>query len=496
MVLHSLGEKILKSLSQLTSAKTVDDDFFKSFLSGIVAALREADVSNEIVIEFFKSIRSKVKISELPNGISAKRFIEKEILSHLVKIIDPKVEPFKPVHRQTNVFMMVGLQGAGKTTTCAKLGLFYKKKGFKVGLIAADTFRAGAREQLMQNAQSVDLNYYVDYTESDPVKVAKVGIEKFKSSGFEVIIVDTSGKNSQQDDLFNEMKEMEDAIQPDSVVFVLDGTIGQAALAQAKAFKEAVDVGSIIITKLDSDAKGGGALSAVAATGCPISFYGTGEAMHALEIFNPQSFISRMLGYGDLTGLLSKFEDIDRDTQQHIMDRLMSGKLGFKDMYEYYRMIDGLGPMSNIMEMMGMKNLMPQMGGEQMQEMIKHTMVVIESMSKQELENPTLFYEKNSNRFKRLAKGTGLKIEYIQRIVEQQRILSRAFSRLPKDAARQMNALFSKGAGAVSERELKKGMDRMINKMTGMNPSALNRAIKNLGGNLPQGLLGGLSDFK
>lgn len=173
--------------------------------------------------------------------------------------------------------MFVGLQGSGKTTTCTKVAYYYKKKGWKVGLVCADTFRAGAFDQLKQNAAKVKIPFYGSYVETDPVAIAEEGVNSFKEAGMEIVIVDTSGRHKQETDLFDEMKQVEKSIKPDNIIFVMDSSIGQQCYAQAEAFKKAVNVGSVIITKMDGHSKGGGALSAVAATKSPIIFVGDGE---------------------------------------------------------------------------------------------------------------------------------------------------------------------------------------------------------------------------
>ena len=202
-------------------------------------------------------------------------------------------------------------QGSGKTTSCTKLAYYYQRKGWKTCLVCADTFRAGAFDQLKQNATKAKIPYYGSYTESDPVQVAGEGVAKFKKEGFEIIIVDTSGRHKQESALFEEMDQISEVVIPDHVIFVMDGAIGQAADAQARAFKEtyvvffenlnfSIQIGSIIITKMDGHAKGGGAISAVAATGSPILFIGTGEHIHDLEPFNARSFIGKMLGMSSI----------------------------------------------------------------------------------------------------------------------------------------------------------------------------------------------------
>ncbi len=186
-------------------------------------------------------------------------------------------KPYEPKRGKTNIIMMVGLQGSGKTTTCSKVAYHYKNEGWRVGMICADTFRAGAFDQLKQNASKIKVPFYGSYYETDPVVIAEDGVSAFKSEGMEIIIVDTSGRHKQESDLFDEMKQVENAIKPDNVIFVMDSSIGQGCYAQAEAFKKAVNVCSVVITKMDGHSKGGGALSAVAATKSHINFLGTGE---------------------------------------------------------------------------------------------------------------------------------------------------------------------------------------------------------------------------
>lgn len=206
--------------------------------------------------------------------------------------------------------MFVGLQGSGKTTTCTKYALYWQKKGWKTGMVCADTFRAGAFDQLKQNSTKVRVPFYGSYTETDPVQIATDGVNAFKKEGYEIIIVDTSGRHKQEQALFDEMKQVEASVSPDDIIFVMDSSIGQACHDQALAFRKAVNVGSVIVTKLDGHAKGGGALSAVSATQSPIIFIGTGEHFDDLEPFSPKSFIQRLLGMGDLEGLFDTVKNV------------------------------------------------------------------------------------------------------------------------------------------------------------------------------------------
>lgn len=360
MVLADLGRKITDAVrTRLHNATVIDEALLDDILKDICKALLESDVNVRLVQQLRKNIKTIVNLDELAAGVNKRKILEKAVFDELCKLVDPGVEAWKPRKGRSNVIMFVGLQGAsfvpslciicskypaamsylikilnshqlgcGKTTTCTKLAYHYARKGWKTCLVCADTFRAGAFDQLKQNATKAKIPFYGSYAETDPVTLAMEGVAKFKSDGFEIIIVDTSGRHKQETELFEEMVQIRHATNPDNVIFVMDGTIGQAAFAQSQAFKEAVDVGSIIITKLDGHAKGGGALSAVAATGSPIIFIGTGEHMTDLEKFDSRRFVGKMLGMGDMTGLVETMNDMRIDEQNpDLVKRLEAGML-------------------------------------------------------------------------------------------------------------------------------------------------------------------------
>lgn len=461
MVLQDLGEKIISSLNKLSSAKQIDDKFFKEFMTEMIDALKAADVNQITIINFIKEIKSKVNLSELPPGISARKIIEREVINALVKMIDPERQRWEPEKDKLNIVMMVGLQGSGKTTTCTKFGNYYKKRGLKVGLIAADTFRAGAREQLMQNAQNVNIPYFVDFVTEDPVEVALAGVEKFKKEKFNMIIVDTSGRHMQESALFKEMQQLEDAINPDQVIFVLDGTIGQMAFNQAKAFSNAVGIGSIIVTKLDSDAKGGGALSAVAATNSPILFYGTGEDMSSLEVFEARSFVSRLLGHGDFTALARKMEEIDLDKQNEVTQQILEGHFTFREMYAQYKSLYDMGDFSSLIEMMGLKKTMPQdITFDMLKENVKKILVVIDAMTDEEMDNPDKF-KGDKTRKLRLARGTGLPPAFIQYVINEQKRLSKILFGMKKPVLQNLINM-SNNPNQMNSRNMQRTMDGLM----------------------------------
>lgn len=319
--------------------------------------------------------------------------------------------------------MFVGLQGSGKTTTCTKLAYYYQKKNWKACLVCADTFRAGAYDQIKQNATKARIPFYGSYTEVDPVVIAQEGVEMFKKEGFEFIIVDTSGRHKQEESLFEEMLAVANAVNPDNIIFVMDATIGQACEAQAKAFKEKVNVGSVIITKLDGHAKGGGALSAVAATKSPIIYIGTGEHIDDLEPFKTKPFISKLLGMGDIEGLIDKVNELKLDDNEELLEKIKHGQFTIRDMYEQFQNIMKMGPFSQIMGMIpGFSQDFMTKGSEQeSMARIKKLMTMMDSMCDNELDNRdgAKLFSKEKTRVTRVARGSGVTEREVQDLISQ-----------------------------------------------------------------------------
>merc|ERR1719505_386488 len=316
-------------------------------------------------MELRNNIKKQV-LGEESSATNKRKVIQKAVCGELVRLLTPDREPFKLQKGRTNVIMFVGLQGSGKTTTCTKLAYYYQKKGWKTCLVCADTFRAGAFDQLKQNALKARIPYYGSYSEPDPSVIAADGVSKFKKENFEIIIVDTSGRHKQEESLFEEMLQVSNCVDPDNIIFVMDASIGQACEAQARAFKEKVNVASIIITKLDGSAKGGGALSAVAGTQSPIIFIGTGEHIDDFEPFKTQPFISKLLGMGDIEGLIDKVNELKLDENEELIVKLKQGVFTLRDMYEQFQNIMKMGPFSQIMGMIpGFSNDFISKGNEQ-----------------------------------------------------------------------------------------------------------------------------------
>eukprot|EP01127_Copromyxa_protea_P008607 TRINITY_DN1976_c0_g1_i2.p1 TRINITY_DN1976_c0_g1~~TRINITY_DN1976_c0_g1_i2.p1 ORF type:complete len:491 (+),score=134.58 TRINITY_DN1976_c0_g1_i2:221-1474(+) len=367
----------------------------------------------------------------MASGLDKQKTAKKVVFDELVKLLDPGVKPWKPQRGKSNVIMFVGLQGSGKTTTVTKMASWYKKQKWRPCLVCADTFRAGAYDQLSQNATRANIPFYGSYSERDPVKIAKDGVEKFKAIGNDIIIVDTSGRHKQESALFEEMQQVANVLEPDQIVFVMDGTIGQAAHDQALAFKQMVDIGACIITKLDGHAKGGGALSAVAATKSPIIFIGTGEGPNDYQEFDVRSFVSRLLGMGDMKGMLSIIQDaVPKDAQPKMAKRLQEGKFSLRDMYEQFQSMLKMGPLDQMMDMLpdtGLSHLLKGGNGEAGHQKIKNYMTIMDSMNDQELDLPKVL---NQGRIERIAKGSGRSVREVHELLTQYKQFEKVVSKM------------------------------------------------------------------
>lgn len=309
MALERLGSSLYEAMRKVFRASVVDEALVKELGRDIQRALLQADVNVKLVFEISKRIEDQALKEKLPPGISRREHVIKVVYEELTRFLGEKPAPLQLKTGKKNVFMLVGIQGSGKTTTSVKLARYFQKRGLKTALICADTFRPGAYDQLKQLADRVNVTIYGDPKEKNPTKTALNGLKKLED--YDVIIIDTAGRHKDEKDLIHEMKTLEQTIKPDEVILVLDGTIGQQAAVQAKTFHEATPIGSVFIAKLDGSARGGGALSAVAAIGAPIKFIGTGEKIDDIELFNPSRFVGRLLGMGDLESLIEKVREAE-----------------------------------------------------------------------------------------------------------------------------------------------------------------------------------------
>jgi len=446
MVLESLGMQISQSLAGLSQVSVIDEEVLNKVLKDIARALLTADVNFRIVGQMRDNIRKRVNVEKLAAGLNKEKIIHQAVNDELVAILDGESEdgkgPKEPKKADPTVVMFVGLQGSGKTTTCMKYAYYYKKKGLKPAMICADTYRAGAFDQLKQNSTKAQIPFYGSYNETDPAVIAKEGVERFQAEKNDLIIVDTSGRHKQEAALFEEMQEVATAVNPDLVIFVMDGSIGQAAFDQAKAFKDSVAVGACILTKMDGNAKGGGALSAVAATKSPIIFLGTGEHMDEFEPFESKPFVGRLLGKGDWSGFMNKIQDvIPEDKQPELIDTIAKGQFSMRILYEQFSNILKMGPMSQVMSLIpGFSNaLMPKGQEKESQAKIKRMMCLMDSMTDEELDSTNIKLLSEPSRIERIARGAGRRKEDMLLLLEEYKRLAKLFQgamkgmKLPKN---------------------------------------------------------------
>ena len=459
MVLAELGGKLRDSLRKFQQSSNVDGTQLNTLLSEIARALIESDVNVKLVMKMRENVKAKVSSvleEKRDNNQNVARMVQNSVMEELTALLTPsKKKPYNMKRGKSNIVLFVGLQGAGKTTTIAKFANYYVKRGWKTSMVCADTFRAGAFDQLKQNATKLRVPFYGSYTEADPVVIADDGVRQFVKGGYEVIIVDTSGRHQQEASLLEEMQEIAGTIRPHNTVFVVDATQGQAVYDQALAFSQAVDVGSVIVTKLDGHAKGGGALSAVSATQSPILFLGSGEHFEDLETFHAQSFVSKLLGYGDMKGFMEEMKSLQGDkTPEQMMEKFSKGQFTLKDMYSQFSKVLNMGSLNKLMGMVpGMPEyLVPKNGDQEATRRLRLYLYMMDSMTEAELDGRVQWHATTKkpadpsvdSRVRRIARGSGTHPKEVQLLLQTYQQMSNFALQMGKSAG---------GAGNMEARQ-------------------------------------------
>lgn len=456
-MISELGKSLASTIQGLFN-KPVTDSTIEASIKEICISLVKSNVNPKYIPVLRQQMKEKIDEKAVESNVNKAKLVQKVVFECLVKFLDPGVMPYEIVKGKPNVVVFVGLQGCGKTTSICKYANYYKKKGFKTGIVCADTFRAGAFDQVKQNAEKIGVPFFGS-AEADPVKVAREGVAKFRKSDFELILVDTSGRHTQEEALFAEMKSLVYEVKPNNIIFVMDAGIGQSAEDQAIGFKNAVTVGGIILTKLDGAEKAGGALSSVAATHCPIEFIGNGEGMDDLEVFNPKRFVSKLLGMGDVEGLFEKISSINID-QADISEKMKTGTFKLIDFKNLYSQIMSLGPLSKMLEMIpGMQNL--QIPDEQKFQKIMH---IFDSLSKTELMSDGELFSRQPSRFDRVANGSGTSVDAVRELIVNFRHMNVMMKKLMN------NPMFAQLLGGEMPQNNK---DKLKKQMNGNLPSKL-----------------------
>ncbi|CAD7927635.1 unnamed protein product [Amoebophrya sp. A120] len=493
MVLADLGSQLTGALRKLNAATVVDDEVIEECLKEITNALMKADVNISYVMRMKQDIKKKLAAQE--EGINKRKNIQKLVMQSLVEMVSAPQAPYKFVKQKPNVVMFVGLQGAGKTTSCTKFAHHYARKGWKTALVCADTFRAGAFDQLKQNAAKVKIPFFGSYSDTDPVRIAEEGVEKFKEEKYELIIVDTSGRHKQEQALFEEMEQVQAAVDPQEIIFVMDSHIGQACHDQARAFHDACgSIGSVIVTKLDGHAKGGGALSAVAATGAPIRFLGTGEHFQDFQPFEAESFVSKLLGMGDLRGLMTTLQDVmpGEKEQERMIERMSQGHFSLRDLYEQMKNMTKMGSLSNLMGMIpGMPTDMLGEGNEEeAQKRVRRFLTMMDSMTDAELDGKGDRIEKTPSRILRIARGAGVHPAYVGELLAEHKRFEKMIGKMGKTGLLSKDPKQMMRNPQEAMRKIQSAMDpKILGKMGGA--GGLMNMMKQMEG----GDMGGMADM-
>lgn len=409
MVLESLSSSLKGVVARVSRASRVNKQLIEETTKEVQRALLRADVNVRLVMQISSKIRERALKEK--TKINRKAHVIRILYDELVKIMGTSYEI--PLEEQT--IMLVGLQGCGKTLTAAKLARYFQKRGMKAAVICSDTYRPGAYDQLEQICKSIHVPFHGG--DGNAIDIAKTGTSLFKDA---IKIIDTAGRHSLEADLIKEMKEINNEVKPDHKILVLDAAIGQQASEQARAFDEAIGLTGVIITKLDGTAKGGGALSAVSQTGSPITFIGAGESADDLEKFEPEGFMSRLLGMGDIKSL-SEIAEERLDEKE--LKKTFRGKFTLHDMYEQLRSVEKLGPLKQTLSMIPFP---PEIDTNDLYDItrdkLKQYKVIMDSMTEEELQNPKVM---SGSRIRRVANGAGVRSENIKEMLNHHKMLQK-----------------------------------------------------------------------
>src|SRR3989344_1601603 len=418
MVLDKLGDKFKEILSKIARSIFVDDKLINELIKEIQRALLTADVNVNLVSELTKSIKEralkeKTKLDQRTHLINI-------VYEELTKFLGDEKSELEIVKKNPFKIMMVGVYGSGKTTSIAKIANYYKKRGYKIATLGLDVHRPAAIDQLEQLCNKIKVDCFTNRKEKNPIKIYNEFKDKYIK--YDLLIIDTAGRDSLDKELVKEIKELNQEIKPDEKILVISADIGQAAQELAKCFHENCGVTSVIVSKLDGTARAGGALTGTAATGAKIKFIGTGEKIDDLETFNPKGFVSRLLGMGDLESLLEKAKDvIDEEKAGDMKDRMMSGEFDLNDLYEQMKAMKKMGPLNKIMEMIpgfsGMK--LPKEALQVQEGKLEKWKYIIDSCTKSERNDPELI---DGERAERIAKGSGTSVSEVRELIKQYRM--------------------------------------------------------------------------
>ncbi|MFW9995027.1 MAG: signal recognition particle receptor subunit alpha [Candidatus Odinarchaeota archaeon] len=416
----SLSVSLRSIMKRLRGLPVVDEKAIQNVLSDLRKSLLTADVKIDLVDLMIQRVEKRALTDKTAPGISRTDYVVKILHDELINLLGKKFQPLRLDPLKLNKIMLIGIQGSGKTTSLSKMAVYLKKRGYKVGVIGADTFRPGAYVQLKQLLSTHDIEVFgYEKPGKDAVKTTKEGLKHFsQDKKINAVLIDTSGRHKEETSLFKEMKAIAEKSRPDEIILVVDGTIGQRAYEQSEAFNSTVKAGSIILTKLDGSAKGGGAISAVAATGSKIRFTTNGERIEDIQEFNPTKFVESLLGMGDLEGILQRVAEAGLMEDQEELERAL--KKGKMTLRLYKLQMEKMAKMSSLEKFLtmlpGMGSGLPPGFEKQSKENMRKFVGIFRSMTEEELDDISLI---KASRVKRIARGSGTTSQDVRMLMKQ-----------------------------------------------------------------------------
>ncbi|OUN07013.1 signal recognition particle protein [Flavonifractor sp. An92] len=446
MAFEGLTEKLSATFKRLRGKGRLTESDVKEAMREIRVALLEADVNFKIVKQFVATVTERAVGADVLESLTPAQMIVKIVNEELTALMGSESAKLAVNPKPPTVVMLVGLNGAGKTTNGAKLAGFMKKQGKRPLLVACDTFRPAAITQLEVVGGQVDVPVF-QMGLGDPVDIAKAGIEHARKHGNDLVFIDTAGRLHVDEELMNQLKDMKAAINPDEILLIVDAMIGQDAVNAAKTFDEALDITGVMLTKLDGDARGGAALSIRAVTGKPIKFVGVGEKLDQVEVFHPDRMASRILGMGDVLSLIEKAqESFDAKKAAELEQKLRKNKFTLSDFYDQLVQVKGMGSLSDIAGMLPGMNGKALEGAMVDEKALSRTEAIILSMTPEERENPSIL---NNSRKKRIAAGSGTQVVDINRLLKQFDLMQQMTRQFSGGNLKRKAGLFGKMKGGM-----------------------------------------------
>ncbi len=417
-IFSNLAEKLQGALDNLKRHGKLTEADVKVALREVRLALLEADVNYKVVKDFVNRVRERAVGHEVLSSLSPAQQVIKIVRDELTELMGGTQSRLELSNRPPTVIMLVGLQGAGKTTTASKLAYRLKKQGHRPLLVAGDVYRPAAIKQLMVLGGQIEVPVFQMGDKQSPVDIAKGGIEHAQSHGSDIVLIDTAGRLHIDEQMMQELEGIRAAVSPDQILLLVDAMTGQDAVNVAQEFDSRLDIDGVVLTKLDGDARGGAALSIRAVTGKPIKYAAMGEKMDALESFHPDRIASRILGMGDVLSLIEKAEaSIDESKAKEMADRMRKAEFTFDDFLDQMKQVQNMGPLDQIMEMIpGMSQVKGLKGLEIDEKHLKHIEAIIYSMTPYERRNPGAI---DRSRKRRIAAGSGTRVQDINRLLKQ-----------------------------------------------------------------------------